>query len=287
MYFNQKNSLDRRERRLEIEATNISFSNRIAIKENCIYYVHAENSDWTCFEQSASLDVKSFFGFESAVEKLAVKQYAANLAKGKEILEFFIEDLIKGGVTYIPPFTDSHIEEEEQSSKSPADSAIDVSKNDDDTESRTSKDRKHSSSQTPTIRGSSVTVNTRRESTTSTTQGPSTSKVNGHLIRGPSIDDRKFFLLRIRSKFYVASCISSQDDCFFRFASKHSAKLCANSLFALYALVFCFEFKRSQDLSQVHPLCQRKIHFAELLKGRHVKLEIPVVKPSSNYFCGC
>ena len=43
--------------------------------------MHPENSDWTCFEQSASLDVKSFFGFEATVEKLAVKQYAANLAK--------------------------------------------------------------------------------------------------------------------------------------------------------------------------------------------------------------
>lgn len=43
--------------------------------------VHPENSEWTCFEQSGSLDVKSFFGFESTVEKLAVKQYAANLAK--------------------------------------------------------------------------------------------------------------------------------------------------------------------------------------------------------------
>jgi hypothetical protein len=49
--------------------------------------VHPDNSEWTCFEQSASLDVKSFFGFESTVEKLAVKQYSANLAKGKEILE--------------------------------------------------------------------------------------------------------------------------------------------------------------------------------------------------------
>ncbi|VDM27966.1 unnamed protein product, partial [Toxocara canis] len=81
IYFTQKNSLDRRKRTLLIEASNISFANRIAIKENCFYYVHPENSEWTCFEQSASLDVKSFFGFESSVEKLAVKQYAANLAK--------------------------------------------------------------------------------------------------------------------------------------------------------------------------------------------------------------
>ncbi|VDL74672.1 unnamed protein product [Nippostrongylus brasiliensis] len=121
IYFTQKNSLDRRKRTLLIEASNISFSSRIVVRENCNYYVHPENPDWTCFEQNAALDVKSFFGFEAAVEKLAVKQYAANLAKGKEILEYFIDELIKSGVTYIPQF-------EDKDNGSTADSAIDVSK---------------------------------------------------------------------------------------------------------------------------------------------------------------
>lgn len=43
--------------------------------------VHPENPSWTCFDQSASLEVKSFFGFEGVVEKIAVKQYSANIAK--------------------------------------------------------------------------------------------------------------------------------------------------------------------------------------------------------------
>lgn len=47
--------------------------------------VHPENPDWTCFEQNASLDVKSFFGFENAVEKLAMKQYSLNIKKVKYI----------------------------------------------------------------------------------------------------------------------------------------------------------------------------------------------------------
>lgn len=33
------------------------------------------------FEQDARLDVKNFFGFESAVEKLAIKAYTNNLKK--------------------------------------------------------------------------------------------------------------------------------------------------------------------------------------------------------------
>lgn len=47
------------------------------------FQVHPENSDWTCFEQSASLDIKSFFNFENMVEKIAMKQYAANIKKVK------------------------------------------------------------------------------------------------------------------------------------------------------------------------------------------------------------
>lgn len=43
--------------------------------------VHPENEDWTCFEQSASLDIKSFFGFESTVEKIAMKHYTSNIKK--------------------------------------------------------------------------------------------------------------------------------------------------------------------------------------------------------------
>lgn len=48
-----------------------------------IFYlqVHPDNEDWTCFEQSASLDIKSFFGFESTVEKIAMKQYTSNIKK--------------------------------------------------------------------------------------------------------------------------------------------------------------------------------------------------------------
>lgn len=51
-----------------------------------LFQVHPENSDWTCFEQSASLDIKSFFNFENMVEKIAMKQYAANIKKVKCIL---------------------------------------------------------------------------------------------------------------------------------------------------------------------------------------------------------
>lgn len=103
-FFIQKNSLDRRKRSLHIEAHNESFANRIVVHEKCSYYVHPDNADWTCFEQSGTLDIRSFFGFEATVEKLAVKQYSINIAKGKEIIELFINELRKEGITYISPY---------------------------------------------------------------------------------------------------------------------------------------------------------------------------------------
>ncbi|KAG7308349.1 hypothetical protein JYU34_005545 [Plutella xylostella] len=104
IYFNQKNHLDLAARVLLIEATNETFASKVVVIEKCKYYVHPENSEWTCFEQSAQLDVKSFFGLESTVEKIAMKQYAANIAKGKELIEVFMADLMAEGVTSLQPW---------------------------------------------------------------------------------------------------------------------------------------------------------------------------------------
>ena len=67
------------------------FSFRIIINEVCEYSVHPENSDWTCFEQKAELDIKSFFGFEGTAEKLAVKEYSKSIGKSKDIMEHYIQ----------------------------------------------------------------------------------------------------------------------------------------------------------------------------------------------------
>ncbi|XP_034567822.1 SEC14-like protein 1 [Notolabrus celidotus] len=102
LYFIQKNTLNRRDRTLHIEVHNETFSNRVIVRESCNYTVHPENEDWTCFEQTASLDIKSFFGFESSAEKIAMKQYASSIKKGKEIIEYYLTELEEEGVTYMP-----------------------------------------------------------------------------------------------------------------------------------------------------------------------------------------
>ncbi|EFN83960.1 protein real-time isoform X2 [Harpegnathos saltator] len=117
VYFIQRNILDRRNNVLEIEAYNESFSSRVTVIEKCRYFIHPENPDWTCFEQTASLDIRNFFGFENSMEKLAMKQYAQNIAKGKEIIEFFINQLKEEGITYVSPWKDSQEKSPEEEKK--------------------------------------------------------------------------------------------------------------------------------------------------------------------------
>ncbi|XP_073504654.1 SEC14-like protein 5 [Phyllobates terribilis] len=105
VYFIQKNTVNWKDRTLLIDAHNETFSTRVLVNETCSYSVHPDNEEWTCFEQSASLDIKSFFGFESTVEKIAMKQYTANIKRGKEVIEFYLNELISQGITHIPRWT--------------------------------------------------------------------------------------------------------------------------------------------------------------------------------------
>lgn len=109
VYFIQTNFLDMRERSLSIEAVNETYSSRVEIFERCRYYAHPENPDWTCFDQLATLDIKNFFGFEHSIEKMGMKQYTQTTLKGKEIIEYFIDELRNEGITHIErwPIADS------------------------------------------------------------------------------------------------------------------------------------------------------------------------------------
>ncbi|XP_025272388.1 SEC14-like protein 5 isoform X2 [Canis lupus dingo] len=115
--FVQRNVLNWRERTLLIEAHNETFASRVVVNENCSYTVHPENEEWTCFEQSASLDIRSFFGFESALEKLAMKQYTANVKRGKEVIEHYLNELISQGTSHIPRWTPAPVREEDARSQ--------------------------------------------------------------------------------------------------------------------------------------------------------------------------
>ena len=81
------------------------------INEYCVYSVHPENPDWTCFEQSAELDIKNFFGFEATAEKIAIKEYSRSIEKSKEVMEYFVQLLADQGVTHVPIWTEPTVPE--------------------------------------------------------------------------------------------------------------------------------------------------------------------------------
>jgi len=106
LLFRQRNTKDLRARTLRIEAWNESFENRVEINEYCVYNVHPENPDWTCFEQSAELDIKNFFGFEGTAEKIAIREYSNSIEKSKDIMEHFIILLAEKGISSVPQWTE-------------------------------------------------------------------------------------------------------------------------------------------------------------------------------------
>jgi len=106
LLFRQRNTKDLRARTLRIEAWNESFENRVEINEYCVYSVHPENPEWTCFEQSAELDIKNFFGFEGTAEKIAIKEYSKSIEKSKDIMEYFIKVLADQGVKEVPQWVE-------------------------------------------------------------------------------------------------------------------------------------------------------------------------------------
>jgi hypothetical protein len=110
-YFIQENFLDMKERKLTIEAVNETFSSRIKIFEKCRYYVHPENEHWTCFDQSANIEITNFFGFEHQMEKVGMKQYTQLTLKGKEIIEHFVNELKDEGITHVDRWADVEGEE--------------------------------------------------------------------------------------------------------------------------------------------------------------------------------
>lgn len=113
-YFIQENFLDMKERKLTIEAVNETFASRIKIFEKCRYYVHPENENWTCFDQSANIEITNFFGFEHQMEKVGMKQYTQMTLKGKEIIEHFVNELKDEGITHVDRWVDVEGEESDE-----------------------------------------------------------------------------------------------------------------------------------------------------------------------------
>jgi len=113
LLLKQKNVLDRRNRTLTTEAWNESFPGQLDFHENCKYFVHPENPEWTCLEKTFKLEVKNLYKIEGIVEKIAFLKYQATNNESKNIIEYHIKELEKQGITHIPIWTQTERTEDE------------------------------------------------------------------------------------------------------------------------------------------------------------------------------
>eukprot|EP01114_Cavostelium_apophysatum_P022555 TRINITY_DN819_c0_g1_i1.p1 TRINITY_DN819_c0_g1~~TRINITY_DN819_c0_g1_i1.p1 ORF type:complete len:179 (-),score=30.28 TRINITY_DN819_c0_g1_i1:77-613(-) len=85
-YFVEDAVIDPKSNKMELTATNISFSQYIEMHEKCTYTPSQENSKWTHFEQQAR--VTSFtFGVSKKIEDFCVQTFKQNATKGRELME--------------------------------------------------------------------------------------------------------------------------------------------------------------------------------------------------------
>eukprot|EP00117_Sycon_ciliatum_P008465 scpid56684/ scgid3090/ SEC14-like protein 1 len=113
-YFFQENVLNWKDRTLHICAYNETFSSRVQVKETCLYTVHSENENWTCYDQEATIEFINFFGFENQCEKLGLEKYTQQIRSGKGVMDKFIQDLLASGDPIPNPYADYQLMLEQQ-----------------------------------------------------------------------------------------------------------------------------------------------------------------------------
>lgn len=107
MIFLARNTLNREERSMKIEAWNETFHNYVEIMEECWYraddpetLTKSGSKFHTIFTQVAKFHLKtSIWGFEKSVERYGINSYAKSIKEAKELLIKHVEVLRSEGIT--------------------------------------------------------------------------------------------------------------------------------------------------------------------------------------------
>jgi len=85
-YFVEQATIDSKNNKMELTATNVSFRQVIEMQEKCEYTVHKENKDWTNFIQEAKVTVFTY-GISRKVEEMCAQMFRQNASKGRDLME--------------------------------------------------------------------------------------------------------------------------------------------------------------------------------------------------------
>ena len=64
----------------------VRFAAAVATTDPFVQQIHTENSEWTAYEQEASIEFVNFFGFEAQCERLGMERYTQQIRKVRELL---------------------------------------------------------------------------------------------------------------------------------------------------------------------------------------------------------
>ncbi|KAM5304988.1 PRELI domain containing protein 3B isoform 2-T2 [Glossophaga mutica] len=91
-YVQEHSVVDPVEKTMELQSTNISFTNMVSVDERLIYKPHPQNPEKTVLTQEALISVKGV-SLSSYLEGLMASTISSNASKGREAMEWVIRKL--------------------------------------------------------------------------------------------------------------------------------------------------------------------------------------------------
>nr|XP_057910264.1 PRELI domain containing protein 3B-like [Doryrhamphus excisus] len=91
-YIEEHSVVDPRQKSLELQSTNITFTNMVSVDEKLTYKPHPEDADKTILTQEAIISVKGV-SLSSYLEGVLASTISTNAGKGREAMEWVIRRL--------------------------------------------------------------------------------------------------------------------------------------------------------------------------------------------------
>jgi len=89
VYCLEESTIDPRNRRMELRSRNLSLQALMEVTEVCCYTVEKSRSDWTDFQQDATITAFPF-GLQKRLESWSLANFQQNALKGQEVMELAI-----------------------------------------------------------------------------------------------------------------------------------------------------------------------------------------------------
>jgi len=101
--FESTTRLNRKLRTMEITSVNFTWRGKVNVHEICVYRVHPDNSNWTYFEQTASLELPCLLAFQGQIEGFCLRQYDKNTSEARQVDIILVKDILRSRAAHMTP----------------------------------------------------------------------------------------------------------------------------------------------------------------------------------------